>query len=273
MGADGVAKVRPFGWRVWLATSVALAVVVSAGLAIQRWRRPREVVALGAATETLAPGVHMLRGLGPSVAYAIETSAGPVLIDSGLEADAAPLKAEMARLMLDWRSIPAVLLTHVHGDHCGGAEHLREAAGAKVHAGRGDAGVLRAGTPRDAFFSAFYMPNHSPHKTSVEVELDGGEDLVFGDTHVRAIGTPGHTPGSICYLLERGGRRILFSGDVIMHLGDEKPLGTYSAYLAPRHRGDAGTYLASIRELRDLPAPDLVLPGHPPWGQGPTTPG
>jgi glyoxylase-like metal-dependent hydrolase (beta-lactamase superfamily II) len=41
------------------------------------------------------------------------------------------------------------------------------------------------------------------------------------------------------------------------------PLGTYSAYLAPRYRGDAVTYLSSLRRLRALDVPDLVLPGHP----------
>jgi len=63
----------------------------------------------------------------------------------------------------------------------------------------------------------------------------------------------------------------LFAGDVIMMLrGDEvprselgKPLGTYSAYLAPRYRGNAQDSLDSLRRLRSLPVPDLVLPGHP----------
>src|SRR4029077_19753039 len=65
--------------------------------------------------------------------------------------------------------------------------------------------------------------------------------------------------------------RALFAGDVIMMLrGDEnprtqyrKPLGTYSAYMAPRYRGSAKDSLASLRRLRSLPVPDLVLPGHP----------
>lgn len=62
---------------------------------------------------------------------------------------------------------------------------------------------------------------------------------------------------------------------ISMLFGDEKPrphmrdpLGIYSAYLAPRYRGDAKTYLRSLHELRALPVPDLVLPGHP--GSDPT---
>ena len=251
----------------WVVAAVALIALAVAGF--QRWRRPRPVPPLGPETTTIANGLHMIRGLGPSVAYVVETSAGPVLIDSGLEGDAATLKAEMARLLIDWRNTQAVLLTHVHGDHAGGAEAIRNAANARVYAGNGDAAVLRAGEPRDAFFSAFYMPNDTPHETTIDVELNGGERLTFGDTTIQAIAAPGHTPGSICYLLERGGKWFFFSGDVVMHLSDAKPLGTYSAYLAPRHRGDATTYLETLRSLRAMPAPDFVLPGHPPTGTEP----
>ena len=68
----------------------------------------------------------MLGGLSPSAAYVVETSDGLILVDSGLAADAAPLKSQMAELGLDWRRLRAILLTHAHGDHTGGAEALRD---------------------------------------------------------------------------------------------------------------------------------------------------
>ncbi len=232
------------------------------------------------AAHTLAPGVHILGGLKPSAVYAVETSEGLVLIDSGLEAVASQLKSELARLGLDWRKVRAILLTHAHGDHSGGAQYLRETTGAKVYAGAGDVGVLREGGPREAFFSTFYMPNDTPHPTSVDVELHGGESLDFGDVRFRAISTPGHTPGSTCYLMERAGLSALFAGDVITRLSDHgdardkagTPLGTYSAYLAPRYRGNARDYLGSLRQLRTMPVPDLVLPGHPAGDATPQSP-
>jgi glyoxylase-like metal-dependent hydrolase (beta-lactamase superfamily II) len=124
------------------------------------------------------------------------------------------------------------------------------------------------------------MPDHAPHATPVDVELAGGETLTFGGVRIEALGTPGHTPGSICYLMERDGLRVLFAGDVISMLrGDEnplaevrKPLGTYSAYLSPRYRGDARAYLASLRALKALPVPDLVVPGHPSSDPSPQSP-
>ena len=52
----------------------------------------------------------------------------------------------------------------------------------------------------------------------------------------------------------------------------DKPLGTYSAYLAPRYRGDVLAYLATLRRLRAIPSPDLLLPGHPTADPEPQSP-
>jgi glyoxylase-like metal-dependent hydrolase (beta-lactamase superfamily II) len=226
---------------------------------------------LGHAPIKIVPGVYLLGGLSLSAAYVIETSEGLVLVDSGLQSDAGPLKSEMAELGLDWKRVRAILLTHSHADHVGGAESFRTATGAKVYAGEGDTPILRAGEPREAFLSIFNMPNDVPHPTTIDVALKGGETLIFGDVRVQCIAAPGHTPGTTCYLLERKSLRALFAGDAIMMLaGDEspriqlrKPLGTYSAYLPPRYRGSAQDSLASLRRLRRLKVPDLVLPGHP----------
>jgi glyoxylase-like metal-dependent hydrolase (beta-lactamase superfamily II) len=263
---------RFVGRRTWTVGGLFLLLVVMAGLVANHRNRARTTPLLGPFGVTIVPGIHLLGGQELSAAYVIETSEGLVLVDSGLEANASLLKSQMAKLGLDWRRIRRILLTHVHGDHVGGAEHLRTATGAKVYAGRGDATVLRAGAPREAFFSTFYMPDHSPHPTTVDVELDGDEVIGLGDVRFRALAMPGHTPGSICYLLERGGLRALFAGDVVMQVGSSGSLGTYSAYLPPRYRGDAKSFLSSLRELRAMAVPDLVLPGHPVQDPAPQSP-
>ncbi|MFM9961516.1 MAG: MBL fold metallo-hydrolase [Planctomycetaceae bacterium] len=230
-----------------------------------------DVPRLNGSTVTIVPGIHLLGNLGPAAAYVVETPQGLVLIDSGLDRDARLLKSEMTELGLDWKRLHAIFLTHVHGDHSGGAEHLRAETGAKVYAGQADVAVLSEGSSRDAFFGTFEMPNHSPHPTTVDVALEGDESIAFGPVRVQVLSTPGHTLGSTCYLLERAGLRVLFAGDVIVRLG-EKPLGTYTTYMAPRYRGDAQSYLASLRKLRALAVPDLVLPGHPRASRTPQSP-
>jgi len=212
---------------------------------------------------TLAPRIHMLGRLFPSVAYAVETSEGLVLVDSGLEPDARSLREQLSELGMDVSRVRAILLTHAHGDHTLGARYLREMTGAKIHAGQGDSEVLRVGAPRDAFFSIFPMDQYSVHATPVDVELTGGEVLELGDTRIEVVAAPGHTPGSTCYLLQRGDLRVLFTGDTVSSLDVDNDVGTYSAHLAPRYRGHARDYLRTLERLRAMPVPDLVLPGHP----------
>ncbi len=269
--------------RLWRA---ALAGLVFLGAVAALWwgRRdtsppplvpPEDPVAqvLVAEPVAVAPRVYLLGKTSPAAAYAVDTSDGLVLIDSGLDAGAAEVTSQLAALGLDAGRLRAILLTHVHADHSLGAGSLRARTGAKIYAGRADCPPLRAGEPRVAFFSTYHMPERSAHPTTVDVELAGDEVLSFGDTRFRALATPGHTPGSVCYLLERPDLRALFTGDVINHLGPGGgTLGTYAAYLPPLYRGSARDYLASLRRLRQLDVPDLVLPGHPSMDQVPTSP-
>jgi glyoxylase-like metal-dependent hydrolase (beta-lactamase superfamily II) len=253
----------------------------SAGDAVGRAPASASRVVLGPTAITVAPRIHLLGGLFPSVAYAVETTEGLVLIDSGSEPDAGPLRGQLAMLRLDVGTVRRIFLTHAHADHCGGAEALRAASGARVYAGRRDAPVIRAGEPVEALFSSFSIPNARPHATTVDVELEGGEEIVVGDARFRVLATPGHSPGSLCYLMERDGLRVLFTGDVVMSLEGNPtwsdpalrtPLGTYAAHRAPCYRGDLDEYLATLRMLRALPVPDLVLPGHPRMDPAPQSP-
>jgi metallo-beta-lactamase class B len=253
-------------WRVALLAGLAAVLLASGVLVGKRLlhgrahdTRPAEDAALDR-PEEVAPGVYMA-DLSPSAVYVIDTTDGLVLVDSGLDADAGPLIHTVSGWGLDLSRLRKILLTHVHGDHSQGAQRLRELTGAQVYVGRGDADVLRAGAPREAFFGKMEMAGVVLHPTAVDVELSGDESIEVGDAHFRALATPGHTPGSICYVMARGRQRVLFTGDVVQTLTGK--LGTYTAYLEPRYRGNARAYLASLRRLRELPAPDVILVGHP----------
>jgi glyoxylase-like metal-dependent hydrolase (beta-lactamase superfamily II) len=246
---------------------VAAALLAVAALRPREFRpRPAALAkTLEAAPVAVAPGVYLLGKSEPAAVYLVETSEGLVLIDSGLEANAAGVRRQIAEVGFDVAQLRAILLTHVHADHSLGADHLRKLTGAKVYAGRGDAEALRRGGPREMFFSTFHMPDRAPHPSTVDVELAGDETIEFGATRFLALAAPGHTTGSICYLLERPDLRVLFTGDVVQNLSrpEQGLMGTYAAHLSPLYGGDVRDYLASLRRLRDLPLPDLILPGHP----------
>ncbi len=76
--------------------------------------------------------------------------------------------------------------------------------------------------------------------------------IEVGDLRLRTIHTPGHTPGSTCFLLE--GHPVLFSGDTLF------PGGVGNTTF---EGGDFPTIIQSVDDrLFTLPAETLVLPGH-----------
>ena len=95
----------------------------------------------------------------------------------------------------------------------------------------------------------------------VDWPVDDGELLQLGNKAFHAISTPGHTPGSTCYLLTVGDRNILFGGDSILF--------DYRLAFQGAPYADNATYLASLRKVsrfsltRDAPVRwDILLPGH-----------
>jgi glyoxylase-like metal-dependent hydrolase (beta-lactamase superfamily II) len=209
----------------------------------------------------IADRVYFLGNMRPSAVYVVETSDGLALIDTGLESAHDKLIDGMSRLGLEIGRLKIILITHSHGDHTMGAQRLRDETGAKIYIGRGDAGALRRGGPWEAIFSMFDMPGESPHPTRVDGELVDNQVIELAEAKFVVLATPGHTPGSCCFLLELNGRRILFTGDVIQAFTDD--IGTYAVALPPRYGGDLDNYLHSLQRLRRLAAPDFVLPGHP----------
>jgi metallo-beta-lactamase class B len=224
--------------------------------------KPDRIAAfLARAPVRIGESVYLLGDMRPSAVYVVKTSNGLVMIDTGLESAHGKLLAGMSKLGLDVRRLKLILLTHVHGDHSMGAQRLRDETGAKIYIGREDAATLRRGGPWESVFSKFDMKGETLHPTTVDGELTDGQVLELGEARFRVIATPGHTPGSCCYLLELNGQRALFTGDTLQAFTVNT--GTYAARLPPRYGGDVDRYLRSLGALRRLATPDLVLPGHP----------
>lgn len=104
-----------------------------------------------------------------------------------------------------------LLHTHAHFDHIGALGPLRERCGG--------AGLLHhADRPLYAMlaeqFRAFGLPGtHEP--VALDGEIADGDEFTAGAVRLRAIHTPGHTPGSTSFALDDAGATTLFTGDTL----------------------------------------------------------
>lgn len=151
-------------------------------------------------------------GNSESVVYALTTSDGIVLLDSGHPGDIETLVLPgLGSLGLDPAEIKYVLIGHGHNDHYGGAAFLQE-QGARIGSTAADWETIAAEAPSRLFGNA--------PKPARDLVLQEGEPLVVGDTTITLVEIPGHTPGSLAFIfpVQDGANSHmagLFSGTVL----------------------------------------------------------
>jgi glyoxylase-like metal-dependent hydrolase (beta-lactamase superfamily II) len=130
---------------------------------------------------------------------------------------------------LEGLRVSHILTTHGHGDHVQAARQVREQTHARFSFHEGDASMM----PLPA-----------------DWRIADGDAFTFGEYSLRAIHTPGHTPGSVCFVIGEH----LFSGDTLFPGGPGKTANPYASF---------PTIIESIRtKLFALPDDVQVLPGH-----------
>jgi glyoxylase-like metal-dependent hydrolase (beta-lactamase superfamily II) len=185
-------------------------------------------------TPTKPPATH-------TNCYLIYTSDELLVIDPGsrYEDEQAELAKTIRELLSEGRRLREVLLTHVHPDHVGGVNALRQQFGEEivVAAHRDTAESLRGSIRIDRFIQDEELTN-----------LAGVPEI-----SLRALHTPGHARGHLCFYDERTG--ALLSGDNIVGLG---------SVLIDPPEGNMRDYLYSLERMRSLPNLSVIFGGHGP---------
>jgi len=185
--------------------------------------------------------------------YLFTTPAGHILIDSGISMMQSQILPNVEKLGFKPGDIKILLSSHAHVDHVQGHAIMKRSTGAQVMAMGPDAKALEAGLD----LSPVAFEGWEPVK--VDRVLKDGDTVSLGGTTLRALWTPGHTPGCTTWTttVPDGGREynIAMSCGVGPNAGP--PLVGNVAH--PRIVEDT---LSTIKKLRAL-TPDMILPGHP----------
>ncbi len=142
-------------------------------------------------------------------------------------------------------AVETILLTHGHADHISGAAALRDSTGADVCIHKLDDPF----TDSELCLAAECGYTFAPFRANRL--LEDGDTVSFGNETMTVLHTPGHTPGSVCFL--HADDRVLFSGDTLFCL---------TAGRTDFPRGSFDDLMCSLRRLRDLDGDYTVYPGH-----------
>jgi hydroxyacylglutathione hydrolase len=173
-----------------------------------------------------------------------EQSHEAVVIDPGDE-----IQRILAILAKHQLRVKAIIITHAHIDHIGGAQKLKAATGAPVYMNANDQTLSE-----HLDTQAAWLGMATPERTKIDVDAREGEKVALGPAEFHVLHTPGHTQGSISLWIPAENK--LIAGDTL--------------FLDSIGRTDlpGGDYEQILRSIHDklLPLEDTtaVIPGHGP---------
>ena len=148
-------------------------------------------------------------------------------------------------------SLKMILLTHGHIDHTAGIHELVPMTGSNIFIASEDAEMLRHPSKELQELLRVKFDGLEDFK-----ELSDGMMIEFSGYTIKVISTPGHTEGSVCFLItDSEGHKILVSGDTLF---------AQSVGRTDLEGGDSVKLENSLRKLAELDDGLHVLPGHGP---------
>lgn len=178
--------------------------------------------------------------------YLVNFGGHAALIDAGCGRATDRLLDNVEAAGVRPEQIELLLITHCHFDHTGGAKELREWLGCALVMHYLDADYLEHG---DNLVTAARWYGERIEPCAVDRRLFGAEEkIVLGGHVLTSLHIPGHSPGSVAYVTQSQGLKVVFAQDV-------------HGPLDPTLLSDAEDYQASLRKLLDLDA-DILCEGH-----------
>ena len=190
--------------------------------------------------------------------HIIDTGDGLILIDAQYPLSVYLLTEGMRKLGLDPHDIKYVLLSHGHYDHLGGAKAIAELSGAKTVLGRadrtyanGEEDLTWAKELGYQYFEAF----------EPDILIDDGYVLELGNTRVRCVHTPGHTPGVMSFFFDVTDGETTYTAGMFGGAGmNSIRLKFLDSYGLPHSLRD--DLLASLEKVKDEKV-DILIGNHP----------
>jgi glyoxylase-like metal-dependent hydrolase (beta-lactamase superfamily II) len=190
--------------------------------------------------------IHEILRVGPLQCncsiFGDEQSREALVVDPGDDID--QILAIIRRHQL---KVTAILITHAHIDHIGGAQKLKQATGAPVYMNANDLELKKM-----LGIQASWLGMPEPEQPEIDVPIKEGDRLIVGPAEFHVLHTPGHTQGSVSLWIPSEGK--LVAGDTLFRdsIGRTDLPG-----------GDGHQILRSIRDkLLPLPPETIVIPGH-----------
>lgn len=198
------------------------------------------------AIETIPVGSY---GCNCSILYSKKTREA-LIIDPGN--DHITLLNKISELNI---KVKKLLHTHAHFDHIGRSNEIRKSTGASIHLHQDDLFLYQQLQMQGQFFG-----QEVDQPGPIDHYLNHDEEFHFEDTEIKTflktIHTPGHTPGSCCFISNYFSTPILFAGDTLF----QNSIGRTDL-----PGGDSRKIIASIKEkLLILPDETKVVTGHGP---------
>lgn len=190
--------------------------------------------------------------------HLIDTGEGLIMFDSGFQHSIHLLVQAIWEAGFNPWDIKYLIHSHEHFDHIGAANDFKDLYGCKLVISKAGADIMRD-RPELVYMKA--NPNPYASLFTPDVELEDGDEITLGNTRIRCLLTPGHSPGVMSFFFDttENGKTYhvgYFGGAGFNTLYREKLLADRLP-LSMRE-----TFLKSLQRVRDIPV-DIVLGNHP----------